>query len=238
MGSERFNQALLNISMDSWFYDGAVAKLVNKGTLGGTVQLGDGVTPATFPTQLAPTHGMSFDGSSDYLLYPDNAALSFGNGVTDQPFSVEVLVMGSNFEIGKGFQGTTQEWAMYSSGAVGARNLLFACFTSGVAYTFRTDNIAIRNNVLNYFVGTYDGSKTVAGITLYSLGALCTNTATAFVGYTGMSPLGAGVYVNRLTAGAYYSGNIYNAAIYPFALQPGEISQLYQLRRSMINRGF
>jgi hypothetical protein len=215
----------------------APASTRNLGTLGGYAQLGDGYAAASFPTQVFP-HGMSFDGASDYLLYPDNAALTFGNGVADQPFSVEVLVMGSNFEIGKGFQGTTQEWAMYSSGAVGARNLLFALFTSGVAYMFRTENPSIRNNVLNHFVGTYDGSKTVAGIALYSLGVSCASTTPAFVGYAGMSPLGAGVYINLLAAGSYYSGNIYNAAVYPFALQPGEVAQLYALRRATLNRGF
>ena len=90
------SRALLNIDMPSWYYDGVTAKTRNLGTLGGTVQLGDGTTVGTFPTQVFP-HGMSFDGGSDYLLYPDNAALSFGNGVIDQPFSVEVFVRGSDF---------------------------------------------------------------------------------------------------------------------------------------------
>lgn len=231
------NRALLNVDMPSWYYSGVTAVTRNLGTLAGTVQLGDGTTTGTFPTQVFP-HGMSFDGGSDYLLYPDNAALSFGNGVTDSPFSVEVFTMGSNFCVCKGFQGTTQEWALYSSGAAGARTLLFAMFTDGARFMYRTETPAIRNNVLNYFVGTYDGSKTVAGISLYSLGAPCAATSTAFVNYAGMAPLGAGVYTNRLTAGGYYAGTLFNWAVYPFALQPGEVSQLYRLRLGLLNRGY
>lgn len=78
---------LIDISMDSWYYDGAVAKLVNKGSLAGTVQLGNGVTPATFPTQVFP-HGMSFDAVNDYMLRVSEAALSFTSGGTVKDVAV------------------------------------------------------------------------------------------------------------------------------------------------------
>jgi hypothetical protein len=73
------SKALVSVPMRAQYLD-TTQKTENAGSLGGTVQLGDGSTASTFPTQLAP-HGMTFDGG-DYLRVVGSAsALDFGEDV-------------------------------------------------------------------------------------------------------------------------------------------------------------
>lgn len=228
--------------MDSWFYDGVTAKLVNKGSLGGTVQLGDGVTPATFPTQVFP-HGMSWDGAARYLYRASEAALSFATGAGDElPFSLESFFVvndtSQRVAWSKGQYGTTCEYLSYAGGPIAGMLVVDA---GNAAYIGRRATLSTGFFVLgvHHLVGAYDGTRTAAGISIYVDGVRRDNGNDNAGVYTRMGALGGPVRVGHNAGAAnYWSGKIFNSAIYPFALQPGEVAQLYQQRRSMIQRGF
>ena len=48
------------------------------------------VGPRLIPTppSFADTKSFQFDGATDFITYADNSNLSFGDGVTDSPFSI------------------------------------------------------------------------------------------------------------------------------------------------------
>jgi hypothetical protein len=230
------NRALLNADMPSWYVDGlgnAVTR--NLGTTGGTVQLGDGVTAASFPPQLFP-HGMSFDGTGDYLRIPaPGASYSFGDGAVDLPFSIEVTVKGAAFMVFRGSWGADIEWGMYTS----AGGFAMYCFTSTVAYTGRITSVGVlQAGVVSHVVGAYDGTRVPGGFSLYKNGSPITSTPSAAGVYTAMTARGGPLTVNMFpNLGVYYANSTYNVAVYPFCLQPGEVSQLAAIRRGLLNRG-
>jgi hypothetical protein len=216
----------------------APASTRNLGTLGGYAQLGNGYTAAGFPTQLAPTHGMSFDGG-DYLQIANDGTFDFRSGGVDQPFSVEFLL---NITSGASSSLANKGTLFGAPGGWGLNRM--SATTVGLILTDSAGNYFYASigdtgyGVVKHLVFVYTGSGASSGISGFFQGVQRTTT-TGAVGVYGGLPTGV-LPVTIGSGGGYSSlvGKIYNAAIYPFALQPGEVSQLYQLRRSMINRGF
>jgi hypothetical protein len=238
------NRALLNIDMPAWYYDGAIAKTRNLGSLGGSVQLGDGVTPATFPTQIMP-HGMSFDGGSDYLNFLRPAELSFATLAGNElPFSLECLVRVDSYAsirslFSKGIIGASMEYMSYLF--VGSWNFYLIDSTQ-VAWQ-RLVVTGLTNSAptgtIRHLVSTYDGTRVVAGVSMYVDGISRAITSVPAGVYTRMANFGAdSVYSFANGSGAVpLLGSTYNTAVYPFALQPGEVAQLNALRRGLLQRG-
>jgi hypothetical protein len=56
--------------------------------------------------------------------------------------------------------------------------------------------------------------------------------------YGGMNPLGGALYVNVNPGLAGYANTTYDVAVYPFALTPAEIAQMYRLRLGLLQRGY
>jgi len=225
----------------------APASTRNLGSLGNYAQLGDGVTPATFPTQLAPTHGMSFDGSSDYLLRAEATnELTFTDPAQ---FSVEALCVRTPLQVGSyvalfckngGGGGVfSAPYALYLLNDAGVMKIVWASISAAGA----------SRGILATALGSY----WPAGVTAHVVGAydgttwrVYINSVQAFTGVAAgcYAPDAAGspLYVGAFKYGAaamssYFGGKIYNAAIYPFALQPGEVSQLYRQRLGLLNLG-
>lgn len=233
------NRALLNVDMPSWYYDGAVAKLVNKGSLGGTIQLGDGVTPATFPTQVFP-HGMSFDGG-DYLLADNSSGIynfTAGGGV-DLPFSLEVLMRpsvtpGEFFSKG-GYAAAPGGWYFLTITTLPA--LMLTDAAGNFFYGYVTGGVPLVPTV-QHVVATYSGSGSLAGISMYTAGTPRVVVGAAAGVYGGLPGGALPLYVGGSGAGGgRWSGSIFNAAIYPFALEPGEVAGLYRKRLALLQRG-
>ena len=236
---------LINVSMDSWYYDGAVAKLANKGSLAGTVQLGDGVTPATFPSQIMP-HGMSFNGVGNYLLRSETAGeLTFTDPA---PFSVELLVRRDPLVI------NTYDVFVCKSGSAAGLTMPFLLYLRNDAGTLRIawgsgSNVGALRGIVEVPLGAYWPQDIVAHVVplydgtawrVYVNGVQA--AAAVALGCYAPSDANQGLYVGtEHVVGVnthYAAGRIYNFAVYPFALQPGEVAQLNALRRGLLNRGF
>jgi len=229
--------------------ESAPASTRNLGTLGGYAQLGDGYTAATLPTQLAPTHGMLFDGSSDYLLRAEATnELTFTDPAQ---FSVEALCVRNVLGVGAystlfckngggGGAAFSAPYDLYLVNDGGTTKIVFGSFSTagglrGIVALTLGNYWPV--DAITHIVSLYDGTtwrvymNAVQAFTSVAAGCYAPDVA-GFPFYVGATKLGG------TALQSYFGGKIYNAAIYPFALQPGEVASLYQLRRSMINRGF
>jgi len=117
---------------------------------------------------------VSFDGLANYGSVPDAANLSFGDGVTDSPFSIaawfnqtasagakEIL---NKFDITTG--NTKQEWRLVLDAS--EKLILQLVDDSASAYIGRTYNTALATGTPIFIVATYSGSKAASGIKLYA----------------------------------------------------------------------
>lgn len=242
------NKALLNCDLSSyWIDDAGKAVTRNLGSLSGTVQLGDGVTPATFPTQVFP-HGMSFDGASDYLLasdatdlmaFPSPAAFSFETLLRRQADPAAFGVYAVAAKMGTTVPGDfTTPWALYTyNDGAGAISIWWGSTSAvgllrGVQGTVLATNVWPRN-VVCHIVALYDGTTW----RLYVNGQQVVGNITDGC-YPVVTPAQS-MYVGRWPLYAAYAAmSVYNWAVYPFALQPGEVASLCRTRLATLNRGF
>ena len=232
--------ALLNADMPSYWIDGGgVARTRNLGSLGGSIQLGDGVTPATFPTQVFP-HGMSFDGG-DYLLADNSSGIynfTAGGGV-DLPFSFEVLMRpsatpGEFFSKG-GYTAAPGGWYFLTITTLPA--LMLTDAAGNFFYGYVTGGVPLVPTV-QHVVATYTGNGALSGISMYTAGTPRVVVGAGAGVYGGLPGGVLPMYVGGSGAGGgRWNGSIFNAAIYPFVLTPGEVASLYRTRLGLLNRG-
>jgi len=147
---------LLSLPLRSNYNDGSDQVTENIGSLGGTVQLGDGTTSTTFPTQLTPK-GMSFDGTTDYLNAGDIA-----NGLSVFTWSSFV-----EFNAFSDFRGVfiktsgaaASRISLNMSGATygGNRELFVAIGNGAPAYGYTTD-VGLVAGKKYHIVVVFDGS--------------------------------------------------------------------------------
>lgn len=241
------SRALVSADLPSWYWDAGVAKTRNLGTLAGTVQLGDGSTVATLPTQNSPTHGMTLDGSSDYLLRTEATdELTFTHPAS---FSVEALCVRTPLQTGSyaalickngGGAGASAPYQLYLYNDAGTMKVGFVSLNTAAAVRGITLT-ALGNywpaGMTTHVVGTCDGTtwrviiNAVQAFSAVASGCFAPDAAGSAL-YVGASKYGAGAIA------AFFGGKIYNWAVYPFCLQLGEVAQLYRQRLAALNRGY
>jgi hypothetical protein len=240
------NRSLLNVDMPSWYYSGVTAVTRNLGTLGGNVQLGDGTTVGTFPTQVFP-HGMSFDGG-DYLLRAEATnELTFTDPTA---FSVEVLCIrpvvtaGAQVLICKNGGGGGAEFSapyiLYVQNNAGVMQIVWGSVNAAGA-SRGIVALALGDywpaGVATHITGTYD--STTWRVFVNAVQAFTGVAAGCYAPVAAGSPLYSGVAkLGGTGLQSYFGGKIFNTAVYPFALQPGEVAQLYRYRLGLLNRGY
>lgn len=115
---------------------------------------------------------LNFDGVDDYLSISDNNLLSFGDGVSDSPFSISAWVKVRN---------TSGFWIFNKgdlNGGVGDAEYVFGTLTTGKLFFMLLDpnnggfigqetTGALDANEWLHLVATYDGSSSDTGIILY-----------------------------------------------------------------------
>ena len=118
-------------------------------------------------------YAITFDGTDDEGDTPDTANLSFGDGTTDQPFSVygwvnvtntaAIRVILSKFDLTTGSE--LREWEFDSDSDDTLRFMLFD--ESADLQLLRASASAITQGSFRFFAATYDGSREGTGIKLY-----------------------------------------------------------------------
>jgi hypothetical protein len=193
-------------------------------------QMGDGTTAATFPTLIHP-NGATFDGG-DYIEIPDHEDLSFGNGVTDHPFSVSCVVSvpsfaSQNFISKYGATDATREWTLYTTATGYLLWLLYDTSGGNRSIYARYDGFlaGVQAGFMFHIIGTYDGSGSQNGMEIYLQGQNATD-AQAFNGvYTAMSDTNQVVEIGR-RLGAYTTGRIWLPRVMDFELTPQQAHAL------------
>ncbi len=116
---------------------------------------------------------VSLNGTSNSGTTPDTANLSFGNGVTDQPFSIAVLANVTDSAANRVFSTKVTEYQFDIHS--GDQMFLGLEDNSAAAFSFCTSNSAISMGGFRLFSATYDGrggAAAASGILLYQDGVV------------------------------------------------------------------
>ena len=177
-----------------------------------------------------------FDGSNDYVNNGNGSIFSFGNGVTDSPFSVSTWVLftsvgGSTFKgIVSKDNGTQREWALLENGSGKIRVFLKNTLNNPNVNQQSIDSTTTYlTNTWYNIVFTYDGrggSNAADGMYLYTNGMVEVPTNVTKGTYIAMSSTIANLNIGRYSTN-YFSGRISNTKIYNKAISAQEVLQNY-----------
>ncbi|MBT6045323.1 MAG: hypothetical protein HOG49_00760 [Candidatus Scalindua sp.] len=177
------------------------------------------------------------NGSSDYLLIPDSNVLSFGDSLSDKPFSISAWVNMTDsitFPIfSKGIAATRE----YYFGTSSARNIVFGLYDNGGAtpslVRFSDSSMASYEGSWVHIIGTYDGTSVVGGIILYANGILESSNDQSSGVYVAMHNLGDAVMFRGYSDGSSYAdGSIEEVKIWNRVLTPAEALAEYNSYKS------
>ena len=184
------------------------------------------------PKLLNDTSSTFCDGTNDYLYIPDADNLSFGNSITDNPFSISIWVklksLNAGTIIGKHTEDISErEYKVYTIGSEG--ELLFVLYNeSGNAY------IGKRNIFLSPYLGswvniiaTYNGLG-IDGMEIYINNIITTPNDISAGGYVAMENTGANVNIGGKASNSYIHGEIDDIYIYRKVLTDSEREVIYK----------
>jgi len=188
-------------------------------------RLGDGSTSSTFPTLLQSSDCVSnscfsYNGASSYLYVASSSDLSFGNSVTDTPFTISAWV---NVGIVSGFTIVYKTNEYFWTNNNSLRFYLYDGDTYNSIYK-NTINLTQYLNKWTHLVVVYNGDHTANGISFYINGEKTSyGTAETAGTYTAMHATGGELRIGNTTT----NGKIDDLRIYNSDLKEANIKQLY-----------
>jgi len=190
-------------------------------------------------TGLFASASIDFDGTNAYLKVEDNESLSFGDGSSDEPFSLSAWIYVTN--IG--------DWrpiiTKFTTTGGDAREWMFLVKSDGKLYFELVDETvasaprmivlspasSITVNTWYHVVATYNGvggATATSGMKLYIDGTAQTLTLSTDTAYVAMADTSADVQIGGLVVdGNYFYGNMTEVAIWDKELNQTEINQVY-----------
>jgi len=179
-----------------------------------------------------------FDGTNDYILGQDSNSLSFGNGTTDSPFSVECWVKIDSFDGGFNHTGLVskdsgnpnREWVLLTNNS-GRLFRFFIKNNGGDSQQSIDANEVIQFGEWYHVIATYDGqggSNAADGIKIYVNGYEPSRTNIIKSSYTAMANTSAPLRLGQYANGNYLDGKIGNARVYNKELTATEVFQNYE----------
>jgi len=203
----------------------------------GTLLKSNGVLPAWVAGKSGFGGAIDFDGTGAYVEVPDNASLTFGDGTSDEPFTVSVWIDADDITsfcpIGKGIYNTDAEWRLLISAD---DKVYFQTFDESVAncYIGRMYDTVLTGYEGTYIhiVGTYDGSGASTGFKIYINGIRVDDTTyeNEAGSYVAMeNALNHAVWVAR-DAANYSNGKVDEVLVLPWELTDAEVRALYESR--------
>ncbi len=228
------SQALLVLPLRASYDDGSSQVTDNEGSLGGTVQLGNGSSASTFPSQLSPK-GMSFDGG-DYL-FSDDTGLQVTGDVTfggiiradseAQSLQGSIMLMTANGE-------TEATNTLYGIQLAGGSTDLYYIHEYGAGsneFHDTTYDMVVGKPTHVYLVRRDEDSE----VDVYVDGELF-NTISYTNSATGGSSTDLWMGSLYLTSNTYFEGAIIEPRIFDSALTETQIKWLYQKDINLINQ--
>lgn len=175
------------------------------------------------------------DGVSDFISVPDDPSLTFGDGVTDDPFSFTAWVLVNDFDaaqvIAKRDTTGDAEYDFQFSGG-GNKKLLFSLWDNSTGGRIgRFKNTAMSADFEGKWIhvtATYDGSGASSGIKLYLNGVRVDDTDNNTGSYTAMEDTTVGFTLGRLTNNLnQLDGQMAQARVHSVELTELEVHKLY-----------
>jgi hypothetical protein len=183
---------------------------------------------ATPPAPFVNTYSMEFDGVDESFTIADNDNLSFGNGVTDSPFSISAWVKmtdATRFRIVNKYDSNLEY--LFSTG--GTDRIVFNCYdNSASARIGRQYSTALTSfeGQWIHLVATYNGSSSSSGLKIYLNGSRVDDTDSNSGTYTAMENTTAPLEIGKnLTT--YASGLIDETAIFNTELSASDVTTIY-----------
>jgi len=186
--------------------------------------------------------------NDSYLSSPDAADLTFGDGSTDEPFSIFFWYYVENVAVSQTFVAKNQHWNGAGSHEVeyftwqdASGNLTIALYdqstyngSNATNYILASAGGVLEDDAWQSVAFTYDGSGNVSGLQIYHNGEALSETTDASGGYIAMedtdAPLYMGGYQNGSGDTDYQSemlGALDEVQMYNKALSATEIEQLH-----------
>lgn len=182
---------------------------------------------------------LNFDGADDYIQIPDSATLSFGDGATSQELSVCSWVNAAdmtNFAIASKCRDNGAGDCEFSFGTHDADELRFNITDSNIndrIGLLSSSALTADEGAWNHYCGTYDGTNTNAGITLYRNGVALGTASNNSGSFTAVEDTNSTIDIGSLmrSSGAFNEwadGQIDDVRVYSRELTATEISDLYK----------
>ena len=175
------------------------------------------------------TKSIDLDGIDDYVEVADADNLSFGNGVTDSPFSVSTWWKMDNANGFRGVQKYSSSYE-YRINTIGSSGILKCQLydNSNTIYIGQQSNVGLSSYVGQWIhvVMTYDGSSSSSGIKLYLNGSLFASSDDSNGSYTAMHNTTSPFRLGKLTTG-YADGLIDETAIFSSELSASDVTTIY-----------
>jgi len=169
--------------------------------------------------------------------------LSFGNGTTDEPFSISAWVKmtdASDFKlITKGVFGSTYEYQLGITASVNGDKLGISIYGSDNSLyrgrKYDTLGMTGHEGKWTHIVGTYNGDATCAGCALYINGVQVDDTDITGGSYVAMSNLGAPAYVGCYALDKFSNGDMKFVKLYSVGLTQLQVNDLYIREKHKLN---
>jgi len=177
------------------------------------------------------TYSFEFDGTDDYISINDADDLSFGDGLTDSPFSISAWIKmtdATTFRIAfkSDNSATNNEYGLFTSGADQLFFQLYDETTSIKIGKFYTTALTSYEGQWIHIVGTYNGNSNTSGIKLYLNGIRVDNSGTSVGSYTAMHNTNASFEIGKYTT-TYANGLIDELSIFNSELSQSDITSIY-----------
>lgn len=172
------------------------------------------------------------DGANEYINATDNALLSFGNGVTDRPFSLSVWVKPDSISRFRIFDKASTTVAqdreyVFSTGSAGRPAFILYDIPNTITIS-RTGNAGTDLVVgeWTHLVATYNGNGLNTGMKIYRNGVLAPSTAGATGTYVAMHDTAFALNLGRFS-GNYANGKQADYVVWDKELSASEVTAIY-----------
>ena len=172
---------------------------------------------------------VDLDGASDYMDCGDSNDLSFGDGSSDSAFSLSMWVFmdaTSNFRGMAKSSATTTE---YFLGLNTSSQVVFACMDDTLSHQISIrGNTGLSTSTWYNITGTYDGSGSNTGMTLYVNGDTPASTRASAGSYVAMHNSSGALRGGRWEdLGSFGNGKIDEPAVFPSELSAAQVAAIY-----------
>ena len=211
-------------------FDGTDWTLIDQGSGGNNgTSSSMPLTARTSDVPLFDNKSFAYDGITDYIDCGDNDNLSFGDGVTDSPFSISGWIKMddiSGFRLLNKYVGSTYE---YSFGTGAAGNLQLYLLDSSSQYRARLQSTFLNTGQWYHIVATYSGVGGINaqdGIKIYVDGVRVDDTSVSVGNYVAMNNTTSDAQIGKLNT-SYTDGTINDTSLFNSELTQEQVTQIY-----------